>query len=903
VLVPYVCKKNQKSTGQNEKGTVVVDLAMQDNVYILPSREPSEPGHTPAHNLPVQLTPLIGREREVEAICTLLRRPEVRLLTIVGTGGIGKTRLGLQVASDLLDAFSDGECLVLLAPISDPELVVSTISQTLGVKEDGARPLLGLLKDHLQDKDLLLMLDNFEQVVAAAPLLTELLEACPSLKVLVTSRELLRVRGEQEFPLSPLAFPDLKHLPSSEVLAQYGAVALFIQRAQAVKPDFQLTDANANSIAALCIRLDGLPLAIELAAARLKHLSLQGLLARLEHRLQLLTQGPRDVDARQQTLRNTIQWSYDLLSDQEQLLFRRLSVFVGGCTLEAAESLYTVLGGETIHVFDRVTSLIDKSLLQQNEQDENSGEESRYAMLETIREYGLDCLTTRGEREVIQEAHSAFYLRLAETAEPELRGSQQAAWFDRLEREHDNFRAALHFLLERDKGEMALRLGGALHWFWFVRLHRSEGWTLLERALATRDEVTASVRANALWAAGNLAGPGNVDRAEVLCKQSLTLFQEIRDKAGMGAASLFLGRVAEWKSQPLQARTLYEKSVALSREVGVMWVLALSLHLLAQLSLYAGDYASSCLLAEESLAFYRKSQDKRGMCSTQGLLAGVYFFTQGDVSKAQDLAEESLAISREIGYKGDEGRALHGLGALFDYQGKPEMARVRLEESLVIWNELGDKEGMGDALTRLARVEAHQENLTAARTLYKQSLALLSERNHTEIATCLEGLAGVVAAFGELTCAGQLWGAAEALRETTGELMFPVYRAEYEYGVASARETLGEQAFAVAWAQGRSMTPKEALAAEERVVLPQLISIESSSTLQAKPKATYPDGLTAREVEVLRFIAQGLTDTLIAEQLIISPRTVNTHLTSIYSKIQVSSRSAATRYAIDHHLV
>jgi DNA-binding CsgD family transcriptional regulator len=281
----------------------------------------------------------------------------------------------------------------------------------------------------------------------------------------------------------------------------------------------------------------------------------------------------------------------------------------------------------------------------------------------------------------------------------------------------------------------------------------------------------------------------------------------------------------------------------------------------------------------------------------------VLFFTQGDTMKSQVLIEESLAISRELGYKGDEGRALQGLGMLFDYQGKPDSARMRLEESLAIWNELGDKEGMGEALTRLGRVEAHQGNVTAARALYEQSLAVMGESYHSETATCLEGLAGVLAALGEPTCAGQIWGAAEALREATGEPMFPIYRTEYECGVASARETLGEQAFAVAWAQGRSMTPQEALAAEERVVLPAPIPIEPASTLQAKPRATYPDGLTAREVEVLRYIAQGLTDAHIAEQLVISPRTVNTHLTSIYSKIQVSSRSGATRYAIDHHLV
>jgi DNA-binding CsgD family transcriptional regulator len=617
--------------------------------------------------------------------------------------------------------------------------------------------------------------------------------------------------------------------------------------------------------------------------------------------LQVLTQGPRDVHARQQTLRNTIQWSYDLLSGQEQCLFRRLAVFVGGCTLEAAQALYTTLDGETRYVFDGMTSLIDKSLLHQSEQEEDGGEEPRYSMLETIREYGQECLTTSGESEVIQDAHAAYYLRLAETAEPELRGAQQAAWYQRLEREHDNLRAALNCLLEREKGELALRLGCSLFWFWFVRDHMSEGWNFLERALATSEVVVVAVRAKALWMAGFLAG--NVDRAEELYQESLALYQASGDKAGMGTAYFFLGSVAERKSQPLLARSQYEKCLVLSKEAGVFWVVGWALHKWAQLSMYEGDYTRSCLLAEESLVFFRKAGDKRGMCSTTGLLAGVLFFTQGDAAKAQVLIEESLALSREIGYKGDEGRALSFLGELFDYQGKAEMAHLRLEESLVIWIELGDKEGMGEALTRLARVEAHQGNVTAARTLYEQSLAVMSEPYHAEIATCLEGLAGVVAAQGELAWAGQLWGAAEALREAKGVPVLPIYRAEYEQMVSSAREALGEQAFAAAWVQGRTMTPKEARAVQGRVVLPQQMPIEPALTLPAKSGATYPDGLTAREVEVLRFIAQGWTDAQIAEQLVISPRTVNTHLTSIYSKIQVSSRSGATRYALEHHLV
>jgi len=445
---------------------------MQDKIYILPSRKPPEIEQGFISNLPTQLTSLIGREQEVAAACALLSRPHVRLLTLTGPGGVGKTRLALQVAIDLLEDFVDGVYFVSLAPISNPDLVAPTISQTLGLWESRDRPLFEHLKTYLQGKRLLLLLDNFEQVVAAAPLLSDLLMSCPELKMLVTSRAVLRIQGENEFLIPSLALPDLKQLQDSESLSQCAAVALFLQRAQAIKPDFHITKANASAIAEICVRLDGLPLAIELAAARIKLLPPQALLARLSRRLQVLTGGPLDAPVRQQTLRNTIQWSYGLLDIQEQLLFRRLSVFVGGCTLEAVESICNALddGDGVVPVLDAVASLIDKSLLQQMEWEE---EEPRLVMLETIREYGLEALTESGEMEVTRRAHADYYLALVEEAETKLGGPEQAAWLERLEQEYDNLRAAVQWLLERQEAgysmEMALRLGGALRRFWLVR--------------------------------------------------------------------------------------------------------------------------------------------------------------------------------------------------------------------------------------------------------------------------------------------------------------------------------------------------------------------------------------------------------------------------------------------------
>ena len=454
----------------------------------------------PPH-LPIQPTPFIGREKEVDAAHHLFLREDVRLVTLTGPGGVGKTRMALHVAEQLRAHFADGVWFVSLAPISDPDLVIPTIAQTLGLWEAGERSLLEQLQVFLRERQVLLLLDNFEQVVRAAMHVANLLTICSYLKVLVTSREVLHVRAEREFPVPTLSLPDPKRLPDLVALSQYEAVAPFIQRAQAARPEFQVTNANAPAVAEICARLDGLPLAIELAAARIKLLSPQALLTRLGQRLQLLTSSARDVPARQQTLRNTIQWSYDLLDAQEQQLFCRLSVFVSGCTLEAVEAISAALGNATLPVLDGVVSLIDKNLLQQTAQE---GEEIRLLMLETIREYGWEVLAERQEREAIQAAHAAYYLALAEEAERALGGPQQLLWLERLEREYDNLHAALHWLRLQgsrvegggEAAEQALRLETALSWFWIMRGYQNDGrrrprplFLDLEEALSAQEAV------------------------------------------------------------------------------------------------------------------------------------------------------------------------------------------------------------------------------------------------------------------------------------------------------------------------------------------------------------------------------------------------------------------------------
>ena len=554
------------------------------------------------NNLPVQPTPFLGREQELAVIGGLLRREGVRLVTLTGPGGTGKTRLGLQVAADLSDLFASGVFFVNLAPISDPALVVPTIAETLIIREGIGQSLLERLQEELRQQQMLLLLDNFEQVVSAAEQVAALLTACPQLKVLVTSREVLHVRAEHEFPVPPLALPDPMHLPDLAALSQNAAVALFLQQTQAVKPDFQMTNANAHAIAELCARLDGLPLAIELAAARIKLLSPQALLARLSQRLAFLTSTSRDVPARQQTLRNTIAWSYNLLDTQEQRLFQRLSIFVGGCTLEAVEAVSSGVGDGAGSVFDGVASLLDKSLLLQREQVQG---EPRVEMLETLREYGLEAVEASGGMEVTQEAHAEYYLRLAEEAEPELAGQEQAVWLERLEREHDNLRAALWWFLEQGEAgqsmEMALRLAAALWRFWEYHSHWSEGGTFLERALAGSKGVEGPVQMKVLKAAAHLASVrSDNDRAEALSEECLARCRELGDTAGIALSLRILGMIARNRCNFVVACSRTEESLALFREVEDKEGTASALNNLANIVSQQGEYARAISLKEES---------------------------------------------------------------------------------------------------------------------------------------------------------------------------------------------------------------------------------------------------------------------------------------------------------------
>jgi predicted ATPase/serine/threonine protein kinase/DNA-binding CsgD family transcriptional regulator len=861
-------------------------------------------------NLPAPLTPLIGRNLEVLAVCALLERPNVRLVTLTGTGGIGKTRLGLAVAFKLQPTFGDGVFFIPLASIIDPSLVISTIAHELGMNHGYAErqhPVaehLHYLQTLLREKHCLLLLDNFEQVASAAPSIAELLTACPHLKIMVTSRAALHIQGEYEFPVPPLALPEATSPLLVEEVAHYPAIELFLQRALAIKPDFDVTTATMQTIVAICRRLDGLPLAIELAVARIKLLSPQALLQRMIHPLAILTGGMQNAPERQLTLRNTIAWSYHLLNAVEQQLFRRISVFIGGCTLEAIEALYISYPDRSKLVLDGVTSLIDKSLLLQTGQ----GDEPRLMMLETIREYAVEMLDTSGEEQSVRRAHASYYVALAEESERELGGPRQAIWLERLEGEHDNLRTAMNWTLKQDGNEaerhmeLALRLGGALRRFWQMHGHLDEGQIFLARALAASDgvEVSLRARAKALIAAGTLASTQNdYDRTETYCRQSLALFRELGDQQGT-ALSLYLLSVVPWmKGDSIAARSMTQEALALFREMGDKERIAWSLSTLGLLDAQEGKYDSARTLYEESLAVHRELGDKRGIAVSLLHLAQLLFVSQGDQATLRSLLEESMSLFTELGEKEGIANSYSLAGQISLNQGDLATARLQTEESILLYREIGHRKAFAESLAILARVRVTQGEKSDALSLYEESLEIARELNHSSlIASCLEGLAQVVSTQGQSWWAALLLGTAESLREAIGAPIPRVEQGNYERTVAAIRSDLGEFDFTHARSKGRAMSPEQAFSnqAHEKPLPP------AQTATAATPTRTYPAGLTARQVQVLRLLARGMMNSEIARELGLSEKTVAHHLTHIFNKTSSENRAAAVAFAIHHGL-
>ncbi len=726
------------------------------------AEKPARAAEARPANIPVQRTGFVGREKEVAAAKEMLLRADVRLVTVTGPGGIGKTRLGVEVASGLAERFPGGVHFVALSPLRDAGLMAAMIVQTLGIRETGGQTPLESLKKYWQDSSrgpMLLVLDNFEHVMAAAPMVAELLAMGPQLKILVTSRAALHVYGEHEFPVPPLALPDAH--TALEMLGQFEAVALFMQRAVAVKPDFELNRENATAVVEICSRLDGLPLAIELAAARVKVLSPAAMRTRLASRLQLLTGGARDLPQRQQTLRSAIDWSYDLLSAAEQKLFRRLAAFGGGCTLEGVEAVCDTKGDLHLDLLDGTESLVDKSLLQRVEQ---ANGESRFVMLETIREYALEKLETSGEQALTKRAHAAYCLVLAEEEAAEQSGAERTDWLERIALEHDNFRAALDWLAETGDADWGLRLGTALFRYWEGREYFAEGRDSLEKLLKIPAAAAPSrARGRALFSAGVLAcEQGDYAAADALMGGGLQVAREMGDKQGVAVSLNAMAVNTRDRGDVEVAHTLFEESLLLWKELGDQKAVARALSNLGSVVKSRGDYARARSLYGECLAIFAGLGDRTG-------------------------------VAWSLNHQGDAARE----------QGDCAAARTLYEQALAIFRELGDRWGIAGTLADLGTLAREQGDCATAQSLYRESLIVFQELEHKRgIARLLECFACAAAAERQAERSLRLAGAAAALRLNIGAPLTPVELAKLEAILEPARQELIDTTGATAWLEG-----------------------------------------------------------------------------------------------------
>lgn len=712
-------------------------------------------------NLPAQLTSFVGRERELDAICRLMRQPHVRLLTLLGPGGIGKTRLSIQVGSNLQDEFEDGTFFVALAPVSHPDAVIQTIAQTLRVEETGETSLREAVKAWLQNRHLLLLLDNFEQVIDAAPLVNELLAAAPRIKALVTSREELMVYGEQVVSVSPLTVPEVGKFIDMQAVRQSPAVMLFAERARSVQPDFALNEANARPVIDICQRLDGLPLAIELAAMRARDLSVEEIAAQLNNRMQVLNKGPRDFSARQRTMRGAIEWSYSLLPAEEKKAFARFGVFVGPFTAEAADAIAGV---------EYLNRLKEKSLIHQTQVDEQT---VTFLMLETLREYALEQLQASGEFENLQRAHAGYYLHLTEKAEPNLTGASQVEWFNRLETEQHNIEAALEWLLKGGGFEGAGRMAAVLWRVWGAhsRLSAGSGW--MERVLANADALPTLVRAKVTHGAGRLQYlQYHLPKAAEYLKASLSLYQQGGDQPGQAAATLSLGEIAFRQGDLLAAEGYFQSSLALYVAIG----------------------------------------DQAGFARCLGQL-GRLALREGNLPGAESLFQQSLELVRQYGSAESTALVMNDLAEVLRARGKYTEAATLYRESMALYRQLDFDAGVAVMLHNLGQVARQQGDYDEALRCFQGAFGLLQNLEEKQIIVeCLAGVGGVFLKLGEAQRAVRFLGAASALMTALNLQLDYADQAEYEANLDAARRQLDSASWSAAWGEGQSMPLEQVIA-------------------------------------------------------------------------------------------
>ncbi len=757
-------------------------------------------------NLPLQLTSFVGRVAELAEVTRLLSQS--RLVTITGAGGVGKTRLALQAAHQLRDKYRDGVWLVELAPLSDSSVLPQSVMAAMGVREQAGRSIVETLCDYLQARELLLVLDNCEHVIdATARLITVLLQSCPQLHVFATSREALSIGGENAWRVPSLSVPDAQHAATAEGLSGYEAVSLFVDRCSNALGHFAIDDENAQLVAEVCERLDGIPLAIELAAAKLRVLSLAQVAQRLSDRFRLLTGGSRTAMPRQQTLRAAIDWSYDLLSEAQQATLRRLSVFAGGISLEAAEAVCVEGAVEPADIIDLLAELVAKSLVAVN----RTGGDARYRMLETIRQYAGERLVEVGEAKRARDRHRAWFQSLALQAETEMRGTNQASWFDRVESEHDNLRAALGWSLSSSDLESSLRLAGAMGLFWRTRGHRIEGLSWLERALAQKASSSQAQATILYWTSAFNADLNEYARAASLAEESLAMFGEIGDRWGGARAEQMLGSIAARQDRYDQALTLFHASLTAFEGTGDPWGAGWSRYSIGFVLNARGDYEEARGQFQTAVNLLRQAGDGNRIAATQQML-GIVELCLGDYDAARRLIEESLTPLRRMRDYENVAWSLVYLGVVSRCMKDYDHAKMSLEESLALFREVNLKQGVGYSLCEIGIVATQQGDLSEAEALLRESLRILHTAvDRSATAKVLEALAENGARLGQLGRSAQLLGSAEALRASIDAPIEAYELDTYRRLVDNISQGLSNANLAKTWEKGHAMSLEDAV--------------------------------------------------------------------------------------------